>query len=377
MHLTLHLTEACNMRCAYCYAPPRASSGMTSETAHQALAFGARVTKGSCGIVFFGGEPLLQLERMVDVVERASWMESRGEGRFHFKVTTNGLLLDDRFLTFATQHDILVAMSFDGTREAHDRHRRLADGSPSYDVLSSKLDLLLQVRPYASVMLVVNPDTAEQLCDSVAMLLERGCRYVVMSLNYAADWTESSMEALRLQYEELAERYLAWTREGRKFYLSPFEVKIASHVDGKGYRRDRCALGERQLSIDSAGFLYPCVQFTRAGPESSWCIGHVSTGIDEEAHRRLRENARRDPPGCADCAIRERCNHTCGCLNWQATGQVDAVSPVLCRHEQMLLPIADRVGALLFKERNPHFLHKHYNPAYPVISLLEDTSVVR
>jgi uncharacterized protein len=46
---------------------------------------------------------------------------------------------------------------------------------------------------------------------------------------------------------------------------------------------------------------------------------------------------------------------------------------VLCRHEQLLLPIADRVAETLFRERNPHFLHKHYNAAYPLLSLIEDT----
>ena len=38
----------------------------------------------------------------------------------------------------------------------------------------------------------------------------------------------------------------------------------------------------------------------------------------------------------------------------------------------MLLPIADRVGATLYAEGNPRFLQKHYNPAYPVLSFLED-----
>jgi len=63
----------------------------------------------------------------------------------------------------------------------------------------------------------------------------------------------------------------------------------------------------------------------------------------------------------------------CGCLNWQTTGSINGISPVLCRYEQMLLPIADRVGEVLYKKRDPLFLHKHYNSAYPVLSLLEDT----
>lgn len=49
------------------------------------------------------------------------------------------------------------------------------------------------------------------------------------------------------------------------------------------------------------------------------------------------------------------------------------MSPVLCANERMLMPIADRVGEYLYRKRSPLFLHKHYNTAYPVLSLLEDT----
>ena len=58
--------------------------------------------------------------------------------------------------------------------------------------------------------------------------------------------------------------------------------------------------------------------------------------------------------------------------NWQTTGTVSEPSPVLCRHERMLVPIADRIGKILYEERSPGFLHKHYNAAYPVLSLIED-----
>ena len=45
---------------------------------------------------------------------------------------------------------------------------------------------------------------------------------------------------------------------------------------------------------------------------------------------------------------------------------------MLCRYEQMLIPIADRIGETLYQEQNQLFMNKHYNPAYPMLSLLED-----
>jgi len=345
---------------------------MTVETARRALELGSRLSPGSCGVVLFGGEPLLEKALIGEVLREAREMERRRAGRFHFKVTTNGLLLDERFLELAIREDVLVAMSFDGVRDAHDAHRRLPDGSPTHDLLLGRLRALLEARPYSSVLVVASPDTARLLSESVSSLLDLGARYLIVSLDYSAGWTEEAFADLEREYRRLGGLYLRWTRAGRKFYLSPFEVKLSSHIQGSGYRKDRCELARRQVSVAPDGSLYPCVQFTRAGPGSEWRIGHVETGIDEDRRRRAHDRSEAEKEPCRRCAIEPRCNNSCGCLNWQATGSVERVSPVLCRHERTILPIADAVGRRLWRRRDPHFIQKHYNAAYPVLSLIED-----
>jgi uncharacterized protein len=373
MHFTLHLTAACNMHCSYCYSPPRPGAGMSEETGRKALRLGSRLSGESCGIVFFGGEPLLHQDLIRNLVAYGRELEREQAGRFHFKLTTNGLLLDEEFLEFSLREDVLIAMSFDGIRAAHDRHRRLPDGEPTFDQLYPRLKMLLSARPYSSVLMVVNPDTAQYLSESVSFLLGQGCRYVLVSLNYAAAWEEAEFRILSKQCEKLAGLYVKWIQEGRKFYLSPFEVKLSSHINQHCFHKERCELAQRQISVDPQGYLYPCVQFTKAGPGSEWCIGDVDAGIDEAARQRIYQRSSQEKAFCRDCAIRERCNNTCGCLNWQTTGTLDQVSPVLCRYEQMLVPLADEIGRTLYKKRDPLFLHKHYNAAYLVLSVLEDS----
>jgi hypothetical protein len=39
----------------------------------------------------------------------------------------------------------------------------------------------------------------------------------------------------------------------------------------------------------------------------------------------------------------------------------------------MLMLIADRVATVLYRKRDPLFLYEHYNAAYPVLLLLEDS----
>jgi len=345
---------------------------MSADVAHAALDLGARLNSASCGVVFFGGEPLLFKDRIADTVDYARHLEKTGDGRFHFKITTNGLLLDDEWLAYAVRNEILVALSFDGVSAAHNQHRRLPDGRGTFDILLERLKNLLAVRPYSSILMAVNPDTARHLAESVEFLIELGVRYLIVSLNYAADWTEADFNVLRRQFLRLGKDYVRWTRAGRKFYLSPFEVKLSSHINRHCYQKERCELAERQLSVDPQGFLFPCVQFPKAGPNSEWCIGDVFTGIDETRRQAIHAHSQAEKEFCALCAIKDRCHNTCGCLNWQTTGTLNGISPVLCRYEQMLIPIADRVGERLYRQRDPLFLHKHYNAAYPVLSLLED-----
>ena len=92
MHLTLHLTDRCNLACRYCYAR-HGTADMHFETAVAAI---EKCAAGpDCGIIFFGGEPLLCAPLIWRIMD---WCEARRPGRFHYKVTTNGMLLDEAFL---------------------------------------------------------------------------------------------------------------------------------------------------------------------------------------------------------------------------------------------------------------------------------------
>ncbi|NLH18119.1 MAG: radical SAM protein [Phycisphaerae bacterium] len=372
MHLTLHLTRSCNLRCDYCYAPPQACEPMSVEVGRKAMDVGLERGMGSCGVVFFGGEPLLQKERIYELIEYGRQVRKDRKGMFHFKITTNGMLLDDAFIEYACREDLIVAMSMDGIRPAHDAHRKTADGRPTFEILYPRLKALLKAKPYSSVIMIVNPDTVRFMAESVSFLFDEGVRYLILSPNYAAGWGTEDLEALQKQYQRLARQYIQWTRRGRKFYFSPFEVKIASRIHADRTGQLRCDLGMRQISVDPEGYLFPCVQFPRAGKESDWCIGHVDRGIDGDAWTRIRTLACQPKQPCRDCAVESRCFHTCACLNWQTGGSITEASPILCKHEQMVIPIADRIAEKLYAQRDRMFIQKHYNDLYPYLSLVED-----
>ena len=378
MHLTLHLTGRCNLRCRYCYAEPYAED-MTFEVAKAAVDLAVRHTRAtgpeqSVGIVFFGGEPLLQRELIAEVVRYCRTLPGPD---FHFKMTTNGTLLDETFLTDPDTSEVFVALSHDGVKAAHDAGRVDAAGRGTFDLLEATVGLVLRHKPYTPAMMVIAPETVGHYAESVRYLYGRGFRYLICSLNYAGAWSGRALAELRRQYQLLAEWYHRETVAEAKFYFSPFEVKIASHVHPGSCLAERCELGQKQISIAPSGRFYPCVQFVGDGRDDAFCIGDVTRGIDEAARRRLYTRNSEEKETCVGCAVRGRCNHYCGCLNKHTTGSVDTVSPVLCAHERIVLPIADKLAGRLFKERNALFIQKHYNELYPVLSLIEDTVVGR
>jgi len=382
VHLTLHLTSRCDLRCRYCYAAPHKGGDMTLDTAKKAIDIGMaslrkRSPEASLGVIFFGGEPMLMRGLIEDIVRHCQSLERDTGQLFHYKVTTNGMLLDKDFVTSPLTSEVFIALSHDGIRAAHDANRIDPSGAGTFDALEPKIDMLLKHKPYSPVMMVITPASVRYYARSIEYLYSKGFRYLICSLDYSADWTEKPLGELEKQYKKLADWYYRLMMDEAKFYFSPFEVKISSHVFPGSCRAERCELGQTQISVAPNGRLYPCVQFVGDGTDLTYAIGDVERGIDEKARLRLYEWNGEEKSTCADCAIRERCNHYCGCLNKQATGHIDQVSPLLCAHERLILPIADRLAVRLFEKRSPMFIQKHYNELFPVISLVEDKTTQR
>jgi uncharacterized protein len=137
-HLQLILlpTEACNFRCTYCYESfklgrmqPWVARGVKNLLA-------ARIDDlDRLALSWFGGEPLLALDRIEEIGAHARELcAAHPRVRLRSDVTTNGWLLTPdvftRLLDLGVGH---FQISFDGPPEHHDRKRVLAGGGPTFE----------------------------------------------------------------------------------------------------------------------------------------------------------------------------------------------------------------------------------------------------
>lgn len=376
MNVTLHLTTGCNLKCTYCFEGNHAyRDDMTTEVARAAVDFALKEGGESPGIVFFGGEPLLKRDLIVDTIGYAKAASAKSGAIPHFKITTNGVLLDDAFLEVCQREDVAISLSFDGIEPAQNRHRLNVAGQGTFERVADRAKALLKYRPYSPAIIVTTPETVQWAHAGVKYLFELGFHYVIFQVNYAGAWTDEKLAELERQYRLMAELYVEKTRREEKFYLSPFDIKIATHIRGSDARGLLCRLGIRQVSVSPDGKLFPCVQFVPHGDgkrDDAYALGDVWRGVDETARAACFHETEKEEPECSSCGIRDRCNRHCGCLNLQTSGVLGTPDSVLCEHERMVTPISDWIGETLWRERAPMFVQKHYNKGFAILSLIED-----
>lgn len=371
---TFHLTHACNLRCTYCYTGEKHGIGMTQATAQRAVEFvhelASKENARHLEIVFFGGEPLLKHSLLCEIADQARREAPQGT-RVTFKMSTNGLLASQAVVDSLAARGIFVSLSLDGPPGTQDDQRPDALGRGNSGKMAEIIPRLLAWNPHTAVNCVVTPQHAGALDVNIPWIFAQGFSYVSTALDWSAPWTRSELNRLGAAYQRLADWYVRETLRGRRFYLSCFDEKIRSRTRGPLDRAERCGPGVHQISIAPSGRLYPCVQFVKEDDNPAWCIGHVETGLDASRRDSLFSCTETPREECDGCDLHARCASWCACMNWASHGRLDEASPLVCEHERLLAPIADRAANCLWKRRDPLFLHKHYNPAFPVLSHLE------
>jgi uncharacterized protein len=143
LHITVLTTLQCNFACDYCFQGDHGdynkyADKMSLDTAFSVSAWIEReldrVRPERLVVMFFGGEPLLNLPVMYEIAERA-WRAAQARGVWMgTSIITNGLLLTtevvDRMLPYGLKG---VKITLDGDRDTHNRMRPLRGGQGTFD----------------------------------------------------------------------------------------------------------------------------------------------------------------------------------------------------------------------------------------------------
>jgi uncharacterized protein len=337
---------------------------MTPEVARRAIDIALREPdrpgSGERKVAFFGGEPLLQWDLLVETVSYARGCDLRGGPPLHFGVTTNGLALSAPRLAYLKSQGFALCFSFDGSREAQEACRPFPDGSSSFDATDRRLREALEVFPDLEAVTVVSPANVRALPQSVSHLLERGVKKVVLNPDYFSQWSNDDLEAWREAYGRVAALFVERYRAGHECFINVLVVKIITRIRGGYQPGERCDFGGCYAAIAPSGNIYPCQRSVNEDHGGPLCMGNVFDGLLAGRKRAMHACQGACNPACRECALRPRCRNWCGCVNAALSGDPATVPGLVCFHERLAIETTDRAAGTLFAEQNPAFMRTFY-----------------
>jgi uncharacterized protein len=318
--LILHLTDACNLNCRYCYHSQwNVKSGgkkvMAIDVARRAVDFLFEHAGDleEVVIVFFGGEPLLNFKVIPEVVDYAHQKAAEKGKKVNFAITTNGTLLSEDIIDFFDAKNIGITISIDGFENLHDRYRRFPDGSPSYGVLLPKIKRLLNQavnKPaVARVTLVENPGKVPQILDHLLGLGFAEVGFAPVTTGHSDyQLNNHDMDLLLREFQSLSRNFLDAAGE-RKFYGFSNIIDMLVSLHQGEVMNYPCGAGLGLFSIDPEGRLYLCQRFTG---ENEFCMGDIFNGFNHKKLGAFRAQAEiSNKTDCKQCWVRTLCTGGC------------------------------------------------------------------
>jgi uncharacterized protein len=341
----LHVTNACNLRCTYCYLD-KTDEAMTAETGRaavdaivrSALRHGYRALK----LKFAGGEASLNFPLIWELHAYAEQAAAAHGLSLDAVVLSNGVGLARRNLLELKRRGIRLMISLDGFAADHDAQRIFANGRGSFGVVVRTIDRALELGLRPDISVTVSGRTAAGLAALVEWLLERDLRF---SLNFyrendcSAPFTELQLDERRIVGGMLA----AFRAIERRL---PERSLLASLVDRANLAAPHakpCGVGESYMVIDQRGGVAKC-QMEIERPVATVQAADP-LGLIREDTIGVRNLPVQDREGCRGCEWRLWCAGGCPVATFRATGRYDVRSPN-CGIYKALYPEAVRLEGL-------------------------------
>jgi uncharacterized protein len=318
--LELFLTENCNLRCEYCFVKDKRPQSMPLDKARAAINFLVfySAQKEDLNITFFGGEPLLEAEKVIDLIEFCESIEraSDSKKRFSLSMTTNGTLVNEEILK-QLKGKLNLLLSIDGDKETHNKYRKYANGNGSFEHIMSNIALIKKYQPWLGTRMTILPDTVPNLYQNVRFLFNSGINQFIFGLAPDSDWDKNSLGTLENELEKIIHYYLEKKSQGEHLRLTLFEK---NEEDIKG-SKDLwgCRAGRHTIAVNTKGDIYPCSKFL--GYEEYDCpeirLGSIFEGITNIDFRRKMTEMKSDSYiHCSKCPEIDSCFGGCPAVSY-------------------------------------------------------------
>ena len=340
----MHITNACNLRCSYCYLH-KTSEHMADDTARRSIdAVFRSAHKHNIKRVklkYAGGEASLFMPRVIALHDYAAQVAQSYDISLEAILLSNGVVLSQHAIDALKARQIHVMISLDGLEADHDSQRPFLNGRGSSQYVVRTIERLLANALIPRISITVSSRNLEGLPKLMEYVLARDMPFTI---SYYRE-NECSAHIRDLRFEE--EGMIAAMR-------SVFEV-IERHLPQRSLlgclldrthvstRRNRtCGVGYNYLVIDQHGGVAKCQEDIKR---------RITTIEADDPLQFIRDDrdgvqgfSVDDKEGCRACEWRYWCAGGCPLLTYKVTGRYDVKSPN-CTIYKALFPDVLRLEA--------------------------------
>lgn len=339
MECSIYLADSCNMECTYCYEGnsknPRMMDEKTLEKSLEFIVNNRSSQDEVLYIVFLGGEPLLNKERLFDAISIIQQKYQMISKYFDFSITTNGTLLDDNVIDFLVKNKFNLSISIDGDEETQSINRKSKGERNFYPIIYNNLLKLVNMRIQFNVRMTITANNVQNFYKNIKYFYEMGVERIYVGFDSFGNWTDKSLFIFDEELDKIDKYYLEEIAVTKKKILNFYDFKFSTFIAKR--IPCYCSAGTSgHFIITSSGEVFPC-GYVANSENNKWSLGNVSTGVDFSKFINVAKDNVLNLSKCKDCNIQFACKGTkCGFQNYKETGYLNEPSNVICRMERIL-----------------------------------------
>lgn len=335
--ITFCVTNACQLRCKYCYETHKGNSFMSFETAKKFIDLLLSGEKGmdkyinpdispAVVIEFIGGEPFLAIDLMDEIMDY--WMDRTTElmhpwaDKYMISICSNGVAyFEPKVQKFLEKHKdhMSFSVTIDGNKELHNACRVYAGTDIGcYDEAVAAAKDWMDRGYYMGSKVTLAPSNIQYMYDAIMHMVDMGYNEVLANCVYEAEWSNEDALLFYEQGKKLADEFLARDLDfENEFYCSLYEENYF-HPKDENDVENWCGGNGVMIACDWDGEIYPCIRYMEmslGNDQPKLPIGNVDDGIMQTPEQlqnvkclQCVNRRTQSTDECFNCPIAEGCS---------------------------------------------------------------------
>ena len=286
--IVLPISAKCNLNCPYCFA--KTDNGynfqnFTTQSINEIAEFLINNIKENehLTIIFFGGEPLLNMEVIKYTV--TLFKTKYPNQSINYSITTNGTILDKRIITFFKENKFSVLLSIDGPDNEFNL-RKYKNGKSSFSKVMKNIELLKKNNigfELRATLINNNPYIVETFEFFENLHIPFNIVFAYNSENKANSHLNTYDVNIIYQIEEQLDALLKYYIDKFKRQEKSFNIFFKSISEVLRYRLNKstiCSAGIYYHTIMSNGDIYTCAHLMN---DNRYKIGNIHSGYNSNS----------------------------------------------------------------------------------------------